>query len=67
MLKMFSNQHTGVKLMMNHSLNNNNAMIACGLSWVIMVKLQLYVKQKCLLTDYENNEVKFLKFCIYKM
>ena len=32
-----------------------------------MIKLQLHVKQKYLLTDYENNEVKFLKFCIYKM
>jgi len=38
-LKIFSNQHTRAKLMMNHNLNGNNAMITCGLSQVIMVKL----------------------------
>ena len=29
MLKTFSNEHTHVKLMMNRSLNSNNAMITC--------------------------------------
>ena len=64
MLKTFSNEHTCVKLLMNHSLNSNNAMITCGLSKFIMIKLQLHVKQKYLLTDNENNEMNFLK-CLF--
>jgi len=31
-LKRFSNEYTRVKLMMNHSLNSNNAMITYGQS-----------------------------------
>jgi hypothetical protein len=67
MFWMFGDQHKHVKLMMNHVLNSNNAMVTSGLSWFIMVQLPLHVTQICLLTDNENKEVKFLKFCVYKM